>query len=168
VSWRGGRPSAGLATAGRGGRSILAAAVILATSSLGSCGVAGSPPLPTPGDIETVAAKLAQQGIYISDVVAGDAGCPDRALAGPAVSFRACGLDQAVPAKVYLYSFGSRSVFEARRDAVDACARSYVNDPATYENIATSPYVAAGQGPWAAAFKGHLLQGLTAAAGNGG
>jgi hypothetical protein len=168
VSLRGGRQSAGLAAAGRGGRSILAAALILATSSLGRCSVAGSPPAPTPGDIETVAAKLAQQGIAISDVVAGDAGCADQRLAGPAISFRASGLDQGVPVKVYLYSFRSRSVFEARRDAVDACARSYVSDPASYENLATSPYVVAGQGPWATAFKSHLLEGLTAAAGNGG
>jgi hypothetical protein len=143
-------------------------ALLAVVLMVAACGSQTGTPTPTPGDIETVASKLALQGISISDVVAGDAGCDDRSLTGPAISFRASGLDQATAVTIHLYSFRSRSVFEGRQAAVSACARSYVHDPATYENVAESPFIAAGQGPWAPTFKAHFEAGLAAAAGSGG
>jgi len=58
--------------------------------------------------------------------------------------------------------------FERNLDDVDACARSYVTDPAAYEKIEASPYVATGQGPWAPDFRAGLTDALTVAAGTGG
>jgi hypothetical protein len=133
-----------------------------------ACASTTGTPAPTPGDIEAIAAGLAHQGIAISNVVAGDSGCADPSLTGTAISFQASGADQAAPVTIHLYSFRSRDVFAGRQDAVNACARSYVSDPATYEVVAVSPYIAAGQGPWAPAFKAALEQGLTQAAGSGG
>ena len=132
------------------------------------CATATGTPTPTPGDIEAIAAGLARQGIGISNVVGGDSGCADPSLTGTALSFQASGVDQTTPVTIHLYSFRSRAVFESRRDSVDACARSYVHDPSTYENVAVSPYIAAGQGPWAPGFKARFEQGLTRAAGSGG
>ena len=59
-------------------------------------------------------------------------------------------------------------MFERLRSTVDDCARSFVTDPETFESIDQSPYVLAGQGPWAPAFEAALRAGLEAAAGNGG
>ena len=53
------------------------------------------------------------------------------------------------------------------RSAVDACARSYVTDPETYETVETSPFVLAGQGPWGPQLKDNLRAALTDAAGTG-
>jgi len=142
----------------------LLSALFVATA----CATATGTPVPTPGDIETVAAKLAREGIAINNVVGGDAGCSDRSLTGTAISFQASGLDQPTPVTIHLYSFRSRTVFESKQDAIDACARSYVRDPQTYETLAVSPFIVAGQGPWAPAFRTHLKEGLTAAAGSGG
>jgi hypothetical protein len=51
---------------------------------------------------------------------------------------------------------------------IDACARSYVTDPAAYGSIQASPFVLAGPGPWAPQFQDHLRHALVIAAGNGG
>ena len=48
------------------------------------------------------------------------------------------------------------------------CAQSWVTDPETYEELQESPYVLAGQGPWAPGFEAALRTVLTAAAGTGG
>jgi hypothetical protein len=47
------------------------------------------------------------------------------------------------------------------------CARSFVTDAQTYETAEQSPFVVAGQGPWAPGFEKALRDGLQAAAGNG-
>ena len=78
------------------------------------------------------------------------------------------GLDQATPVTAYLYVFGDQAAFERRAGDVAACARSYVTDPAGLESFDVSPYVIAGQGPWAAGLRAALRDGLTVAAGNGG
>ena len=84
------------------------------------------------------------------------------------IAFTASGLDQASPVRAYLYIFRNRDAYDRNLDDVDACARSYVTDPATYEKIEISPYVATGQGPWAPDFKAALTDALTVAAGTGG
>ena len=108
---------------------------------------------------------LATEGIAVADVKTGDAGCADRQLVGPAISLSASGLDQAAPAGVHLYLFGGQPAYEKLRAAVDACARSFVTDPSTYESVDASPFVAVGQGPWGAAFREALRTALTKAAG---
>jgi hypothetical protein len=136
---------------------------------LAGCGVVSrTPPAPTPADFLGISSSLVGRGIAIDHVVAGDAGCADQNLGKTAISFRASGLDQATPVPVYLYIFGSRDSFVNRRSDVDACARSYATDPATFESIDVSPFVLAGQGPWAPKFAAALRAGLTEAAGTGG
>jgi hypothetical protein len=53
------------------------------------------------------------------------------------------------------------------RASVDECARSFVTDPETFESIESSPFVLAGQGPWAPEFKATLRAALTEASGTG-
>ena len=76
-----------------------------------------------------------------------------------AISFDASGLDQPTPVRIYLYMFRNRATFERLRATVDACARSFVTDPETYESLEQSPYVIAGQGPWGPQFKAALRAG---------
>jgi len=144
---------------------VLAIVAALATAA---CGEATRPPAPTPADFIGLTHELALRGIAATDIVSGDAGCADRHLSPTAISFTARGLDQSNPVRIYLYIFGDRDAFERNLGNVDSCARSYVGDPAAYEKLEVSPYVAAGQGPWASAFRAALLQALTAAAGTGG
>ena len=99
--------------------------------------------------------------------MSGDAGCDDRVLAPTAISFEASGLDQATPVKIYTYLFADRATFERLRPTVDACARSYVTDPDTYESAEQSPFVVAGQGPWGPQFEAKLREVLAVTAGNG-
>ena len=40
-----------------------------------------------------------------------------------------------------------------------------MTDPETFESVETSPYVVAGQGPWAPAFKDNLRAAIVEAAG---
>ena len=70
--------------------------------------------------------------------------------------------------RIYLYIFGDREAFERLRASIDTCARSYVTDAETFESIEASPFVVAGQGPWAPQFDAALREGLTVAAGTGG
>ncbi len=53
-------------------------------------------------------------------------------------------------------------------DSIGPCAQAWVTDPETYEEIQESPYVVAGQGPWAPAFEAAIREVLAAAAGTGG
>lgn len=144
---------------------VLAIVAALATAA---CGAATKPPAPTPADFIGLTHELALRGIAATDIVSGDAGCADRHLTPTAISFTAQGLDQSTPVRIYLYIFGDRDAFERNLGNVDSCARSYVGDPAAYEKLEVSPYVAAGQGPWATAFRAALSQALTTAAGTGG
>lgn len=142
-------------------------AVVAALATV-ACGAATKPPAPTPADFIGLTHELALRGIAATDIVSGDAGCVDRHLSPTAISFTARGLDQSTPIRIYLYIFGDRDAFERNLGNVDSCARSYVSDPAAYEKLEVSPYVAAGQGPWAIAFRAALSQALTSAAGSGG
>jgi hypothetical protein len=127
-----------------------------------------TPPSPTPADFPDTAIQLTQRGVVIDHVVSGDAGCGDKVLAPTAIAFDASGLDQASKVRVYMYVFRDRESFERLRASIDDCARTFVTDPETYESIEESPFVLAGQGPWAPNFKTALRAGLEAAAGTGG
>ena len=151
-------------------RRIGLAVALLATVALVAegCGIVDpTPPSPTPADFGGIAAALVQAGIKVVHPVSGDAGCQDRVLGPTAISFEASGLDQATPVKIYTYLFADRATFERLRSTVDACARSYVTDPDTYESAEQSPYVVAGQGPWGPQFKARLREILAVTAGNG-
>ena len=79
----------------------------------------------------------------------------------------ATGLDQASNVRVYTCIVSNREAFERLRSSVDACARTFVTDPQTYQSIDESPFVAAGQGPWGPSFEKALRDGLAIAAGSG-
>ena len=125
------------------------------------------PPSATPADFPGVAIEFQKRGLHVDNVVAGDAGCPDQVLAPTAISFTVSGKDQATPVKMYLYVFRDRATYERLRASIDACARSYVTDPETYEAVEQSPFVLAGQGPWAPQFKDIIRTGIEIAAGTG-
>ena len=150
-------------------RHAQAAVVLIAVAALlAACGtISRTPPEPTPADFQGIAGDIVQRGIRIEHIVSGDAGCPDQQLAKTAIGFDAVGLDQATPVRVYVYIFRNRATYERLRATVDACARSYVTDPDTYESVETSPYVVAGRGPWAAAFRTNLRAAIDEAAGTG-
>jgi len=142
---------------------IGAVAVVLA-----GCGtISRTPPEPTPADFQGIAGDIVQRGIQVSHVVSGDGGCADTNLAKTAISFDVVGLDQPTPVHVYVYIFRNRDTYERLRSTVDACARSYVTDPESYETVETSPFVLAGQGPWGPQLKDNLRAALTDAAGTG-
>jgi hypothetical protein len=145
------------------------AALTAVTLALGACGfVSTSPPAPTPADFPGIAEEFGSRGIRVEDVKSGDAGCADTDLAKTAISMRLSGLDQASPVPVHLYIFRNRDAFERRRADVDACAAAYVTDADTFASIEASPFVLAGQGPWAPDFAAQLRAGLVEAAGTGG
>ncbi len=136
--------------------------------SLSACGtISTSAPAPTPADFQGIATELTIRRIAIDDLVSGDAGCTDRVLIPTAIGLTAKGLDQTTPVRLYLYIFRDRAAFERLRATVDDCARSYVTDPQTFESIDASPFVLAGQGPWAPEFKAALREALVRAAGTG-
>ena len=133
------------------------------------CGyVETTPPAPTPADFQGTATEFAKRGIHIDHVVSGDAGCTDKVLAPTAISFDASGLDQASKVRVHLFVFADRATYDRLRPTIDACARSFVTDPETYESVERSPFVMVGQGPWGQTFETALRDGLTIAAGDGG
>lgn len=143
-------------------------AVGLVALVVAACGVVStSPPSPTPADFPGIASELGKRGILVEHATSGDAGCDDPVLSPTAISFDASGLDQSAKLRIHLYVFRNRAAFERLRSTVDGCARSFVNDPETYESVEESPYVVAGQGPWAPGFEAALRQGLDVAAGTG-
>lgn len=145
-----------------------ASAVALVTVAVAACGfVSTTPPAPTPADFQGIAGEIVRRGVVIERIVSGDAGCDDPELARTAISFSASGLGQADHVTVYLYIFRNRASYEKLRSRVDACARSYVTDPETFESVETSPFVLAGQGPWADGFGAALREALVVAAGTG-
>jgi hypothetical protein len=150
-------------------RRPLAALVLIATC----LGLAGCEPddnrgNPTPAPFDVALQVLQLNGITVSGVVSGEPGCGDQNLAHAAVSFMAHGFDQTTPTKIYLYGFRDRATFERLLPTVDACAKSYATNPATFGSVQVSPYVADGPGPWGPQFTDHLRDALTKAAGNGG
>jgi hypothetical protein len=142
----------------------LAGAFVVAACST----ISRTAPAPTPGDFPNIAGALSQRGVQVSGIVSGDAGCPDQNLAKTAIAFDAAGLDQTTPRRIYVYIFRNRETYERLRSTIDACAQSYVSDPATYETVETSPYVVSGQGPWGPQLKAALRSAITEAAGTGG
>jgi hypothetical protein len=147
-------------------RSIAASvAISLLVAACGS--ISTSPPAPTPADFQGIAAEIVKRSVVIDDLVSGDAGCDDPALIPTAIAFDAKGLDQAEPVRIYLYIFRNRASFEKLRASVDFCARSFVIDPDTYQTIEQSPFVLAGQGPWAPRFQTAIREALEVAAGTG-
>ena len=103
-----------------------------------------------------------------ADWISGEAGCADGELRKTAIRFEAAGLDQAEPVTLYLYVFRNRAAFERNRASVGPCAAAYVTDADTFEQVEQSPYVVAGQGPWAPEFEAALRRTLEVAAGTGG
>jgi hypothetical protein len=138
---------------------------VLAT--VAACGISTAPPEPTPADFQGIATELTKGRIAIDDIVSGDAGCTDPVLIPTAIGLDAKGLDQAEPVRIYLYIFRNRASFERLRSTIDACARSFVTDPQTFETVEQSPFVLAGQGPWAPEFEAAIRAALEAAAGTG-
>jgi hypothetical protein len=156
-------------SAGRRGRAWLALPLAGLALAIAACGtISTSPPPATPTDFPGLAGRLHAAKIGVDDYVSGDAGCADPELVPAAISFHAGGLDQATPVKLYLYVFRNRAAFERNRDRVGPCAQAWVTDPQTYEEIGQSPYVLAGQGPWAPGFEAALRSVLVEASGTGG
>lgn len=132
------------------------------------CGrISVSPPAPTPADFQGIAAEIVQRDIRIEHIVSGDAGCDDPELARTAIALDVTGLGIEEPTRIRLYIFRNRASFDRLNATVDACARSFITDPAEYRSITTSPFVIVGQGPWPAAFEAALTDALTTAAGTG-
>lgn len=157
---RGGTGSAALRRAVAGGLAALLAA---------GCGIVSStPPAATPTDFPGLAGRFNAAGIEVDDWISGDAGCVDDVLVPASISFDAWGHDQVDRVRVRLYVFRNRPAFERNRDRVGPCAAGWVTDPATYEEIQQSPYVLAGQGPWAPEFEAVVRATLETASGTGG
>ena len=129
--------------------------------------VVTTPPAPTPADFGGIAIEFAKRGLHLDGIVSGDPGCDDSTLAPTAIAFDADGLDQETPVRIYLYVFRNRAAYERLRTTIDTCAQSYVTDPDSFESAEQSPFVMAGQGPWAPEFEAVLRAGLEAAAGTG-
>jgi len=127
-----------------------------------------SPPPQTPTDFPGITGRLHAAQITVQNWVSGDAGCTDPDLVSAAISFRAYGLDQVQPVKLYLYVFRDGPAFERHRAQIGPCAQAWVTDPQTYQQIEQSPYIVAGQGPWGQGFEAALRATLQEAAGNGG
>ena len=135
----------------------------------GGCGIVSTtPPAPTPADFPGIANQMLARGITVTDIVSGSPGCDDRDLGRTAIRFSAQGEDQVEPVTLYVYIFRNRDAWERRRTDVPMCARSWVTDPDEYRSIEASPFVLAGQGPWAPRFAAELEAALVAAGGTGG
>ncbi len=149
--------------------SLRALAGVVLGVVLAGCGlVSTSPPAATPTDFGGLASLLDPQGIVVTDVVSGDAGCTDPDLVPTAIAFDARGLDQATPVRIHLYVFRNKAAWERHRDAIPGCAASFVTDPQTFEQVEQSPYIVASQGPWGADFEAALRRALEQGAGTGG
>jgi hypothetical protein len=149
-------------------RAQVAALLLGLVAILGGCStISRTPPAATAEPFPGIAGQLSLHGIHVDGIVSGDAGCPDANLGKTAIGFDASGLDQATAVRVHLFIFRDRATYERLRASIDQCAASFVTDPATYESVETSPYVAAGQGPWGPTFKDNIRAAITEAAGTG-
>jgi hypothetical protein len=146
----------------------LIGALTLAAIALAGCGtISHTPPPPTAAPFPGIAGALSLHGIQVTRIVSGDAGCDDANLGKTAIGFDASGLDQAATVRVHVFIFRDRATYERLRASIDQCATAFVTDPATFESVETSPYVVAGQGPWAPGFRDGLRAAITEAAGTG-
>jgi hypothetical protein len=147
-------------------RILLLAALVL--TLVAACGrISTAEPAPTPADFTGIATELSKRGIAIDEIVSGDAGCQDPILVPTAIGLTARGLDQAKPVRMYLYIFRNRDAFDRLRASIDACAGAFVIDPESFESVEQSPFVIAGQGPWAPDFEAAIREALGVAAGTG-
>jgi hypothetical protein len=146
-------------------RPVAIAVAILAVTACGT--ISTMPPAPTPADFQGIAGELTKRSIAIDHLVSGDGGWPDTTLIPTAIGLTADGIDQVEPVRIYLYIFRDRPAFERLRARVDECARSFVTDAATFETVEQSPFVLAGQGPWAPGFEAAIRDALEVAAGTG-
>jgi hypothetical protein len=150
-------------------RPIRAACLFAVAILITACGtISTTPPRPTPADFPGITAELAKRGVQVNHFVSGDAGCSDPVLTPTAIAFDARGLDQPENVRIYIYIFRNREAFERLRASVDTCAAAFVTDPETFETAEESPFVLAGQGPWAPEFEAALREALAEAAGTGG
>jgi len=139
--------------------------LLVAVLAVSACGTISTSPAVTPADFQGVAGAMRTQGIALDHLVSGDAGCPDPTLTKTAIGFDASGLDQSTVIRVRIYIFGNADSYQRLRSTIDACAAAFVTDPATFQSIDDSPYVLAGQGPWAPKFEAALRQALKATVG---
>jgi len=156
-------------SAGRTRQLALVVALVGIAIAVSACGlVSSTEPPATPTDFPGLTGRLNAAGIKASNWVSGDAGCTDPDLVPASISFDARGLDQTSDVRLYLYVFRNRAAFERHRGQIGPCAASWVTDALTYEELQQSPYVLAGQGPWAPDFKAAVRKTLEEAAGTGG
>jgi hypothetical protein len=142
--------------------------IVLCLVLAGCSSVLGSPPVPDPEPFPGIAGQLGRFGVDVASWTSGDDGCDDPTLSATAIRFVASGLDETEPLVLRIYIFRNRDAWERRLADVDACAASWADDPATFVLIQQSPYVLAGQGPWAPQFEAAARKGLQEAAGSGG
>jgi hypothetical protein len=128
----------------------------------------GEPPAATPTDILGIAEALRVHGITTHRFVSGDAGCPDRDMTSAAIGFDAEGVDLPAPTRIRVFIFRNDESYQRLRPAVDACAATWLSEPAAYEAIDASPFVAIAEGPWTPGFRDAVRQAMTEAAGAGG
>ena len=147
---------------------LLVSALVASVLVVSACGVIStSAPAPTPADFQGIAEEFVTRGIVLDHLVSGDAGCADQKLTQTAIGFDASGLDQADVVRVRIFIFRDAEAYSRLRSTIDACAAAFVTDPSAFESIDDSPFVLAGQGPWAPEFKAALRQALDVAAGSG-
>ena len=150
------------------GRLTVALVAVGFAVAIAGCGaLTVQAPAPTPAVFQGIATEIVRREIAIDNLVSGDAGCDDKVLIPTAIGLDASGKDQNERVRLYLYIFRDRDAYERLRSAIDECARSFVTDPETFESIESSPFVLAGQGPWAPEFKATLREALTVASGTG-
>ena len=149
-------------------RALFVATLLVVALVSGACGtISTTAPAPTPADFQGIAGELTKRDVVIDRIVSGDAGCVDPVLIPTAIGLDASGLDQVEPVRIYFYIFRNREAFERLRATIDDCARSFVTDPETFETVEQSPFVLAGQGPWAPEFEAAIRESLEVAAGTG-
>lgn len=149
------------------GHLVAFASLALALALSGCSGILQSPPVPGPEAFPGIAGFLGRYGVDVSNWSAGDDGCDDPTLSATAIRFDATGLDETSIQHLRIYIFRNRGAWERRLADVDTCAAAWADDPATFQIVQVSPYVVAGQGPWAPEFAAALRRGLTEAAGTG-
>ena len=126
-----------------------------------------TPPAPTPADFQGIAADLVKRGVMIDHIVSGDSGCDDMELQRSGDRLRRRRPRPGVTDPDLRLHLPEPGRVERLRQTVDACARSYVVDPESFESVEQSPFVVAGAGPWAPDFHAAIRAALVEAAGTG-
>ena len=149
-----------------GGRLSVALVAIGFAVAIAACGALTEPaPAPTPADFQGIASEIVKRGIAIDNLVSGDAGCDDKVLNPTAIGLDASGKDQDEPVRLYLYISGTARPGGSLGDRrVRAEIR---HGPGDLRIDRSSPFVLAGQGPWAPGSSDSLREALTVASGTG-